>query len=354
MKKLTILSLLPVAIFSMVGCKPKENDNKIFLEFGKVHQTKTNQVSEIDYDTLSSWINNGQTFALAVSNDGCTCWTNFEPILANFNFKYNLDIRHVRVQELNVEGRDRFGLYTVPIDSPFIAFFKQGKLIRQAMYGGNKSQSKIFTDSTGAEFEKFFFENAYLPKMYYVEKETLDSYITENKEFNLYISRGKCGDCSTANKEVLSKWNTTIESVNSPLYVFDIDVYRDTSTEVYQQVKDDYGLSDAQNKEFGWSTGYIPTFQHRKGSTIEDMIVVYNDGLRTEGEDKVLNSYFTNEMVSKIKFLKDTGTKYVLDGMKLNDDQIAYYEGYGYYLKSEVKAQLHNPILELFMNTYVK
>ena len=349
MKKNLLICLLPLALVGLTGCKPPVDNSKVYLEYGKVHNVKQTKLEQIAYDELKALVEDHRTFALAVSNDGCTCWTGFQPILANFNYKYNLDIAHIDVRELS-NASERFGIFVGKADSPYFLFFKEGKLIRQAIYGGNNAYSEIFTSES--KFEKYFFENAYLPKMLYVEKNTLDTYISENKEFNLYVARKTCGDCQAANREVLSKWNTTVATIENPLYIFDIDIYR--GTEEYQTIKDTYGLSEVNNPDYGWSTGFVPAFQHRKGSTIEDMCVVLNDGVREENDKKVLDSYYTSERVAKLNFLKGTGTTYVLDGMELNENQYTYYEGYGYFLKAEVKSELHNPILKLFIDEYVK
>ena len=353
MKKSLLFLLVPALLFSVTGCNKSSASGKVFLEFGKVHTSESVLVDEIDYDTLTSWINHNNSFALAVSNEGCSCWEGFQPILAAFNYKYNLDIKQIPVKELNVEGRDKFGLYTVAVDSPFLAFFSNGSLVRQAMYGGNKEYSKIFTDRSGKELEKFFFENAYLPKMLYVEKDTLDGYISDNKEFNLYVARTGCGDCATVNETMLRDWNKTTVSVDEPLYVFDIAPYY--QTEEYQSIKDTYGLSEANNKDFGYSTGMVPTFQHRKGSEVKDMAVILNDGVYEDG--RTMKSYYTSTRVGKMTFLKDTGNEYVYEGKKLSNDQIdqVTYQGQTYvFIKKEAHIEFHTPILNRFLNTYVK
>ena len=378
MKKTLLFLAIPLLLLSVSSCKKNESSGKVFLEYGKVYVSEPELVDQIDYDTLSSWISHKNTFVLAVSNEGCSCWEGFQPILASFNYKYNLDIKQIPVKELNVEGRDKFGLYTVAVDSPFLAFFSNGSLVRQAMYGGNKEHSKVFTDRSGKELEKFFFENAYLPKMYYVEEETLGTYIVEGKDFSLYIARSGCGDCQTVNETMLRDWNKTTVSVENPLYILDIQKYHpgseprklDTETEeefearhaawerkneIYQGVKDQYGLSEKNNADFGYSTGMVPTFQHRVGSQITDMTVLLNDSLNADGH--TLNSYFTAERVAKMDYLKGTGTEYVLNGKELSADQIdeIEYQGRIYkMLKKEAHVAMHTPIFKLFFEKYVK
>lgn len=377
-KKSLLFAAIPLLLFSVVGCNKSTTPGKVYLEYGKVHISESILVDEIDYDTLSSWIMHKNSFALAVSNEGCSCWETFQPILASFNYKYNLDIKQIPVKELNKDDRDKFGLYTVAVDSPFLAFFSNGTLIRQAMYGGNKELSKVFTDQSGKELEKFFFENAYLPKMLYVDKDTLDTYISENKDFNLYIARTGCGDCQTVNETMLRDWNKTTVSVDEPLYIFDIAPYYpgsepkreegeseedfnnrhhewETKSAIYQSVKDQYGLSSAYNKDLGYSSGMVPTFQHRLGNTIADMAVILNDGVYEDG--RTMKSYYTSERVAKMPFLKDTGNEYVYDGRQLSNSEVTQYIIQGrtiVVIERETHIRLHTPILNRFLNTYVK
>lgn len=353
MKKSLLFLLIPTLLFTVTGCNKSSSSGMVFLEYGKVHTSESLFVDEIDYDTLTSWIDHKDSFVLAVSNEGCSCWEGFQPILASFNYKYKLDIKQIPVKELNVEGRDKFGMYTVAVDSPFLAFFSNGSLVRQAMYGGSKEYSKVFTDASGVELEKFFFANAYLPKMYYIERETLDTYISSNKEFNLYVARTGCGDCQTVNETMLRDWNKTTLLVNEPLYIFDLAPYY--QTEEYQSIKDTYGLSDAINTDLGYSTGMVPTFQRRKGSQVKDMAVVLNDGVYEDG--RTMKSYFTSERVSKMPFLKDTGDEYILDGKQLRNDQITQYTVQGrtiVVIERQTHIDFHTPILNRFLNTYVK
>ena len=91
-KKSLLIAAIPLLLFSVSGCNKNTTSGKVYLEFGKIHTSQSVLVDEIDYDTLTSWINHKNTFVLAISNEGCSCWETFQPILASFNYKYNLDI----------------------------------------------------------------------------------------------------------------------------------------------------------------------------------------------------------------------------------------------------------------------
>ena len=67
-----------------------------------------------------------------------------------------------------------------PISPTFFMIKKYIKILLNTFFYINLNVFNCY--SSDKELEKFFFENAYLPKMLYVEKDTLDGYISENKE----------------------------------------------------------------------------------------------------------------------------------------------------------------------------
>ena len=247
-------------------------------------------------------------------------------------------------------GKDSLGLYLEASDLPSIAVYERGKLKIQSVY--LRDDKMIFKSYN--KFKEFIDGNVFLPKMYYVEKDVLDSYINQDKEFNLYVARSACGDCNAVTTEVLYDWNQNVETVNDLLYVFDIQEYYPSSTATdeqkayYQEIKDVYGLSEKNNPSLGYSTGMVPTFQRRKGNTIKDMIVVLNDSV--DRESNKIKSYFASERVGQMPFLKDAKIKTILDGMELTSEQVSNWRTY----KSEFNSTYHYPIVKLFFETYVK
>ena len=192
-----------------------------------------------------------------------------------------------------------------------------------------------------------------MPHVRYISKNILDSYISQNKEFNLYVGRSGCGDCDNINATLLKQWNRTT-TVQDSLYYFDIEEYRGTSE--YQTIKDDYGLSQKYNTVLGYdyvdvfngteykTEGAVPTFQHRKGSTIEDMIVLLNDAVDTNTRT-FTHTYFTSARVVAMPFLAETGNQYVLEGKELTKDEADNWR------KSE-QLKYHTPMFNLFFDTY--
>lgn len=354
MKKVISACLLSIAIASssvLFSSCQKQGSGKIHLDFGLIKKESINNITELPelkYNDLLSKISHGDSFLLAIYNEGCGCWTDFQPVLTQFINETHCSVEYINVYEF--AGKDELGLYLVPSDLPSIAVYEKGQLKIQSVY--IRDDRTIFKSYT--KFKDFINGNVVLPKMYYIEKDVLDSYIAENKEFNLYIARKECPDCNAVTTDVLYDWSKSVENVENYLYIFDIQEYYPSSTATdeqkayYQEIKDTYGLSDKNNPTFGYSTGMVPTFQRRKGNTIKDMMVVLNDSV--DKENSKIKSYFTSERVGQMSFLKDAKIKAILDGMELTAEQVTNWRSY----KAEYYSNYHYPITKLFIETYIK
>ena len=357
-KSLLFLSLFTA--LSMASCGGSDIDtSKIALDYG--YDYKNDFVTEDDitigYESLTTKIRNKENFVLLPFSSGCSCWTNFNPIAIYFMNKYNVKFPAINVRSFDGEPTS-YGIYKVADDMPSICFFRRGVLVRQTVYGLQKDKS-IFTMVD--KFEKFMLDNIYLPKMYYVDKDKLDEKIASNEDLNLYVGRNGCNDCKRVNEEVLYDWsnrNREKDIPNNPLYIFDIEQYRGTAQ--YQPIKDEYGLSNTTfNPIFGYDhgddKGMLPTFQRWHNGQIVDMITTLNDYL---GENHTLDSYFTEERVNASPMLSTIGNRYVLNGMAVEDKDIGQYpipgtEEIYEYVKKDAQARWHNPIVELYLSTYV-
>lgn len=353
-KSLLFLSLFTA--LTMASCGGSDIDtSKIALDYGYDYKNDIVSLNDfvIGYDTLGNKIASYESFVLLVYKTGCTCWTDFEPSAIKFMNDYNVKFPAINVNALLSE-KVRYGIYAVEDDMPSICFFRRGQLIRQTVSGKLKDNS-IFKDYYA--FKDFMLENIYLPHMYYLDEDALDEKIAGNEEFNLYVARSECGDCKLVNKNVLYDWsekNKEKSNMENPLYIFDIQKYR--GTDRYQPIKDKYGLSNTEfNPIFGYNhgsdQGMIPTFQRWKNGRITDMITVLNDYL---GANHTFDSYFTEERVSASPMLSQFGDQYVLNGIEVEEKYIAHKGDIEYLPKDPSQMIFHNPIVELYLSTYVK
>ena len=340
MKKLaTFLLLVPALLLS--SCRDGEIDkSKIALDFGREFKndiTDLSKLGELNYSQLIDTIDKKQNFVLLVYNEGCGCWTDFRPVVKEFFNRYKIDFKIVNVDE--IPGNNKYDIYTGKSLMPAICFFRRGKLIRQTVYGKLKAENRQLFKEFDA-FEEYMFKNIYLPKMYYLDKEALDAKISNDSSFNLYIGRSACGDCIEVEQNILYKWSTSLKSTipQDILYVFDIQQYRPTPE--YQSIKDQYGLSTTINTTFGYGEGCVPTFQRITDGDITDMITVLND---SKDENNIVHSYFNEDRVNASPMLRSHSSEYIFDGKE--------YEG---KFDRVLQLEWHTPIVQLYLDTYVK
>ena len=374
MKKKIPLFLSLITLTSMCGFLSSCGETKTVkahLDYGEYRSEELKSVydiPELTYDELASKVSHEQSFLLFPYHDGCGCWIDFQPVLVDFFNKYHIQINYISTSKFT-DGKDKFNLHLVDADMPAVCIFAKGKLQVELTYS-SKSRD---TFKNSAVLYDFISQNAVLPKQYFIDKGILDSYISENKEFNLYVSRTGCPDCLAADEDVLRTWNYSVDKVNEPLYIFDLAPYyfgRSATEEQqanYQIIKDLYGLSekvneelietnqyyyqiDKYNEKLGYSTGMVPTFQRRKGSEILDMVVVLNDSQK-EG---VVSSYFTKERIKNMPFLSGTSLDLNMDGLQLTKSEEQDWATYWRSYKSTYNSKYHYPILKLFLSTYVK
>ncbi len=358
MKK-SLLFLSVLTAISIASCGGSDIDtSKIALDYGYDYKNDIVNIEEVEigYTSLTNLIDNKESFVLLIyHNPTCGCWTDFNPLAVQFMNKYNV-VFHSFDNAL-LEGKNNYGIYQGTDAMPGICFFRRGQLIRQSIYGKLDINNRKFFKEYEA-LEQYLFDNVYLPKMTYIDKDTLDSKISNDEGFALYVARAGCGDCRTVNQQFLYSWNDVNTTVNHMMYIFDIEPYfarkpaegdpeydeKYAKYEAYLAFKTTYGLSEAGNETFGYGTGYVPTFQIRKGSTISDMITVLNDSVDA---NRVVSSYFNQTRISNSSLLRNTGDIYLFDGKELTEEQKQNW-------RTTVQLSWHKPIVELFLNSYIK
>ena len=353
MKKLAAI-LLAIPVLLSTACRDGDIDkSKIALDYGHIRQTPIEDITEselaLTYNELVDVIDTKQNFVLLVYGDEwCGCWTTFAPIAAQYVNNHFIDLRVINAN--NIPENDTYGIYAGYSQMPAIVFFRRGKLIRQTVYGKlNENNRKMF--QRYEDFESYMKRNVYAPHMLYIDKGVLDHKIEINEYFNLYVARTGCGDCAAVDKKILYNWSTKNggKRLDTDLYIFDIAPYR--GTDQYQDIKDYCGLSVAGNTTFGYDYGpdhgFVPTFQRRHGSQIEDMITVLND---YASEELVVNSYFNEARIQASPMLRNTGEEFLFNGQTIQESQRTGWGG----IDQSLQLQWHTPILELYLSTYVK
>ena len=379
-----IIRLLPI-LFTGLSCLSLGSCNngngggsssfeKVRIDYGTYRSeplTSITSLPELTYDELTSKATvHKDSFLLAIYNETCICWQDFAPVLTEFINDTGCNVDYINVNKFINKDND-FGLYLVKGDLPSIAIFRNGKLAVQSVF--LRDDRMIFKQYKN-HFENFIKENVILPKMYYIERNDVDKFIAEDKEFNLYCARSECGDCTTLDDNILIPWSRSIDSAKEKLYIFDMQQYwaldpawypavygREATAEEIQKfndyvaIKNEYGMSEGENNpNFGYGTGAFPTLQRRKGNQIKDMCVVLND--EVDKDNKVIKSYFTEERVNKMAYLTNATCTKVLNGMSLTDDQIANWSVRDHpelSYKTTYCSTYHYPIVKEFINYYI-
>lgn len=347
-KSLLFLSLLTsVSLTSCGGNEP--SFEKVNLKYGYIADTAVTEKEqlEIGYSTLKDMVDDKESFILLLFHDRtCGCWKwELGPIAVEYMNKYNIKL-YAFDNALLVGETDTFGLYTRTDNVPGICFFEKGKLLRQTIYRRlDEKHRQMFKDLDA--FSAFVNENCYLPKMYYIEKEKLDAKISNNDDFNLYVTKSGCPDCGKIEEEYVDKWIETnkLLEVKEMLYVFDVKKYNDTPE--YQTIKDAYGLSVAGNSIFGYGNGFMPTFQRREQGKITDMITVLNDS--ADKDTGLVTSYFTAARIAASPILSKAQFD-VIDGTTIDTSFILPWGG----INQQKQLEWHLPATEMFFDTYVK
>lgn len=338
------LFILPCAVISsslfLSSCGEKETTGPgmTYLDYGYFSNTKYTYITELDeltYEGLAQKVEYKESFALALyTPGGCGCWDAFNDILAQYLNKTNIKVSYMSTTSFP-KDQSKFGLVIDSTKMPAICIFQNGKLVIECKK--YDADERIFNRLDF--FENFMNKYTYSPVMYKIEEETLESLVSNDTEFNVMFSRYTCPDCNNLKNEVIQPWLKPFKGQNNKkLYVFD-DQKLDSANRT--RIKDNYGVSNVNNPTLGYNTGYVPTIQHRKGSTILDMITVNNDSLRDKSKGD--STFFTKERLPYLTFLKDDTTiehKTLDEGF---DDM---------YSTAEYRKTYHNPISRLFLKTY--
>lgn len=344
-----------------VSCGSPEVDySKIALDYGYVYKdgiTNESQV-QLNYGELASKMVSQESFVLLIHSLGtCGCWDDELFYVAKiFMNKYNLIFNSFITNDFG--DKETYGIYSgIGGELPGIVFIRRGKVIRQILRANIDGTPNANIFKRPQEFEKYMLDNIYLPKMYYLDRESLDKKISSNEEFNLYVARTGCGDCLAANG-VLLDWsdNSKETTIQDNLYIFDLKPYHpgkpddpgyDEKYPIYIAIKTEYKLSEEGNALFGYDAGYVPTFQRWKNGDVIDMITILNDS--AVGEDvKTQSSYFTEARVNASPMLRNT--TYIFQGREIGADELD--ERGKFTRDAQLKQQ--TPILKLYLSTYVK
>lgn len=349
MKKLPLFLLTNLMVLSASFLSGCSNQKKIDLMYG---DTTVNDVTSLSYDKLKEKFDSKDTFLLTVQySDGCACWnSDAHPIYKKYIEEKHVPIYHIKVNQLD-EGGSRFGL-TIITGNVTFAIIENGE-VKNSVTTHETSILKKYDD-----FKSYLESLVTLPRIYYVSLDDIDKMYRKEEKNIIYFSRSTCGDCSYLDTHYLKEWSLSHPNYKKNIYVLDcdqpdirLDDEGNYNKEQWFQFKDDYGLSEKNNPDYGFDSGYVPSFYLIQGSLEKTQFlsgaVVFNDTLVKEDDGYVVrNTYYSQTRVGKLSYIDESVSPKYLEGMKVGSSDVN--EKYAMW-NHEAAEKYHNIYLEKFL-----
>ena len=347
--------MLTLASVGLSGCNL---DKRARLTFGTLVDTAA---EELEYGELATKVNRGENMLVAVYQDGlpCGCWTTFHEVLDQYVDTYDTKVYYIASSQFSSDA-EKFGLTILSGTSdPTFAFIKDGKKVNEYIYG--KDTKPMFQTLSG--LRKVVNRIAKDPQYFYVDQEYLDNalFVTKEEVLVHYIWYF-CPDCNDCFPEVLLPYSKN-NDFSKKVLIMDLAIEGlliengsiNKLSEGYVQFLREHKMSYYEgNETFGYDRGFVPTTQIWRNGELVDMNVYFNDAIskNDNGEFYVSRSYYTEERVQNLGY-----TNEVLQGKILSEEQVNVYgsgESESYSWKADYARLYHKPILEAFLNKYVK
>ena len=358
MKKL--LFLLPFMAIAATGINGCSQDKRVRLTYGTLVGDKA---EELEYGELATKVGRGENMLVAVYQDGlpCGCWSTFHEVLDQYVAEYDTKAYYIASSQFSDES-DKFGLTILKGTSdPTFALIKDGKKVNEYIY--SKDTKPMFQTLSG--LRKVVKKIAKDPQYFYVDQEYLDNALFTTKEdVVVHYIWYFCPDCNDCFPEVLLPYSKA-NNLSKMIWIMDLAIEGllfdhgafNKNSPGYIEFLHDHKMSSYEgNEELGYDRGFVPTTQYWHNGELVDMNVYFNDEVtkNDEGQFVLSRSYYSEERVQHLGY-----TNEVLQGKNLPEEQVNVsvnsetgVESYSW--KMDYARLYHKPILEAFLNKYVK
>lgn len=351
--------------------------SKVSLPYGQLYDASlkdSEHLSKIEYSELKSYMNvdsstSNLSFLLVIqgNSSGCLCWSDFQSNLNTFMSHYNAKIYVINYSEFS--NKDYLG-FDVQKSHDTLAVVSKGSVAAQKVT--SDSEDTFVTDYD--TLKSWLLDKVSFSSMLYLNKNQLDTLLGAGSPLVVGFVRSSCGDCSYLLSHDLITYN---QKEHATSYLFECEVEgvylsngatpNENSLDGNQAAinwgafKDKYGLSNANNLDFGYETGYVPTFIYYLGNnatnpalSIRDEDVYTNDSLtkNDDGTYKVSASYFDGSRDHEFILNGFKGTSNLLSLTSLPAEQVNV-SSYGVSWKHEYSAIYHDALLEAFLSFYL-
>lgn len=357
-QKRILLSFVALGLLtSLASCNTP--DSKFSIMYG----TYTNTASvELSYSDLTAKMNDKENMLIAIyPEDGCQCWGQFSIIIDDYVKNEHTIVYKIKYSSIEGNGNS----WGFPLDStrPSFCYIKEGKIVKSYTYD-TSSTSRFF--KTLADFKADIDANCYQPNYYFVDQTYLDDKLFTAKEDKVLVGYiwKSCPDCNYCIPNVLAPYQQG-KNFEQKMYIIDLEVeglllvngVKDKTNANYVNFMKGHNLSDASGSDFGYSRGFVPSFQYWEQGILKDADVFFNDTLTQDDQGKihVTQSFFTEERKTVLHYLDGVETT-VLQGMEVPLEDVTIYVDYGNYIawNAASASKYHAPLLNAFLETYMK
>ena len=291
--KIVPLLLFPLMLFSC--------GNEIKYEERILLQSQYNIDKPIlidDLNTLNNMIVNDETFLIYIYSHSCSACEIYTPLVENYVKLNQVVMYSVDVASENTLLRPENGLMNY-METPTLILYSEGNVIFRA------SPTYVPDPFISSNNMKTYIEQyAYISQFVSINSENdLSNLIAKNEEVLIYYYYEKCGDCTFFESNYLDKYFTRVNARRVYRYEmsYNFDNREDSSSPIYKNFTDKYGLSKDGNNKFGYNNGVVPTLQKYKKGVLVDARVIFNDEFEliydTNNELdslKIKSSYYLN------------------------------------------------------------
>lgn len=362
-------SLFYIALFvsPILLSSCNSSKEKVKLTYGNYATQTISSLTELGTEDLyNRLLVEEEVLILATYNDSssedCLCWSTFQNVIVNFINKYHEQVYVYSTKNADDSLRE-LKLNNTDNSKPGLRIYKGKKKVAQFYYS-NINDQKIFEDTTAEYMYSKLHDYIEKPSLYYVDKTYLDNKIAaKNDDFAVLFMRNGCGDCKYVIPNVIIPYINKNE-LKKDVLLFDIQSYYDlakneSATEEekaqYQTLKDTYYLSETASDKFGYEKGVVPTMQYYDKGVLKDASVYFNDSIeqKEDGSFYVSKSYYTEERLPNLSYLKDANVTKVLQGMTIETKYAMQTKSGSYYWLQADAANYHTPLLKAFLDYYL-
>ena len=359
--KLILVPIVSLAFVALTGCAHK----KVNLTFGTYIEQSLVSLKPIETSEMFDKAYSEETYILATyqarySNE-CLCWTTFQNVIVNYMNKY-----HEKVFVYNMDNygdlQMDLGIEEYNDSTPALYIYQGQKQLAKFTYKNNKDKI-IFNDLEAEAMYERIHKFVDKPSIYEVNDSFLENALTEPREIIALFIRTGCGDCRYSLSNVVIPYTNQFE-LRKEIWCFDLQDYyllqnkADATEEEkaqYQNIKHKYGLSELSNQKYGYGNGFVPTIQYYRYGVLKGASVFFNDEIAQKEDESyyISKSFYSSERLTYLSYCKDIENN-VLEGMVLNENEVAKTSSGYTYWSQEKAAVYHTPLLEAFLDYYCK